>query len=255
MDSKSAEFCKKVDRTNSFNEKILATVINRRNDIKTYLEEVSHAHKIVGDRIRTLEEENNLHIAQMMSLSEQGPAKEETAVSLFKKVTDSQSLLKRELDRVKQLEKTYLPHLNGIETTISIVCQQGGRLLDSKMPLFQQGFTPINKDQEDQMKTLKAASHILLSLLKIDSAGSSLKTKIPRVLFSIPGNSALAFTFSKINSKTSIGTVLIKPSPAFYGPNAGFFGQLSPSSPSVFVNGFYFERVAFKNGFYLQFFY
>lgn len=252
MDSKSPEFCQKLERTYSFNEKRLASIINRRRDIKTYLEEVSLAHKIVGDRIRVMEEENNLHFAQMVSLFEQSPSKEETAASLFNKVIDTQSLLQRELNRVFRFEKTYLPHLNGIETTISIICQQRGRLLESKMPFFEPGFIPTSKYQEDQIKTLKAASHILLSLLKIDSGGPSLKTTIPRVHFSNPDSSALAFTFSKMNSESSIGTVLIKPSPAFYGPNAGFFGQLSPSSPTIFVNGFYFESVAFKNGFYYR---
>lgn len=249
MDSKSPEFCQRLDETNTFNEKRLASIINRRKYIKTYLEEVSLAHKIVGDRIRALEEENDLHFAQMMSLSEHSPVKGETVASLYNKAIDSKKLLKEERDRVKEFEKTYLPHLNGIETKIGIVCQKRGRLLQSKMPLFEPGVKPTNKDQEDQMKTLKVSSHILLSLLKIDSAGPTLMATIPRAHFSNTGNSVLALTFSKMNSET-IGTVLIQPSSAFYGPNARFFGRLSPSSPLLFINGIHIHKVNHENALY-----
>ena len=83
MGSKSAEFCQQLCQSKEIDKAQLSSIIEKRKQARTYLNEVSNAHKLVGEAIRRLEEDNNVHFAQMNSLFESAAITEdETALSL-----------------------------------------------------------------------------------------------------------------------------------------------------------------------------
>ncbi len=168
MGSKTAEFCLQLLESKHLNEAQLISIIQERKEARTYLHEVSTAHKLVGEAIQRLEDENNAHFAQMNSLLESSrPIKEdETAQSLSLKLEETTDLIKEELKDVELLNKTYLRHING-KTKIYFSCHREGKKVPSTMPLYDQEADVNNPDQMDQRKMLKAATHVLLSLLKI----------------------------------------------------------------------------------------
>ena len=99
MGSKSAEFCLQLLKSKDLTEAQLSSIIQKRKEARTYLHEVSTAHKLVGEAIRRLEDENNIQFAQMNSLLENsGTIKpNETAQSLSLKFEETTDMIKQEL--------------------------------------------------------------------------------------------------------------------------------------------------------------
>ena len=169
MGSKSAEFCLHLWQSKDLDKAQISSIIEKRKEARAYLNEVSNAHKLVGEAIRRLEDENNVHFTQMNSLLESCSAtieENETAQSLSLKQQETRELIKEELKDVQVLEKTYLQHIKG-KTKITFACLREGVKVPCKIPLYEQEADANDQDQMNQRKMLKAATHVLLSLLKI----------------------------------------------------------------------------------------
>jgi len=259
MGSKSSEFCQQLWQSKDLNEAKLSSIIEKRKEARAYLNEVSNAHKLVGEAIRRLEDENNVHFAQMNSLLENSVSlqPEETAQSLSLKQEETSELIKEEETDVRGLEKTYLQHING-KTKITFACLREGVKVTSNMPLYEREADASNQDEMNQRKMLKAATHVLLSLLKIGDQPPAPPAPLPpppppvaayppnavanRVPQMMPTTRlldsifALTFQRSSLTARstgvTNYGTVFIKSSNAFYGPPSGSFGLFhSTTSP------------------------
>lgn len=270
MGSKTAEFCLQLLESKHLNEAQLISIIQERKEARTYLHEVSTAHKLVGEAIQRLEDENNAHFVQMNSLLEGSrPIKEdETAQSLSLKLEEATDLIKEELKNVELLNKTYLRHVNG-KTKIKFVCHRQGKRFNCNMPLLEQGVNSNNQNQVDKRKMLKAATHILLSLLDIDdhpiadpsvppslpavTPGTSLAPPapvaiIPRIIPAVPIQDTFVFAMTFFRSKINIGTVFIRPATHFYGPPlSASFGNFKVSTPAFTLFGACIDKVYIYN--------
>jgi len=250
MGSKSAEFCQQLWQSKDVNEAKLSSIIEKRKEARAYLNEVSNAHKLVGEAIRRLEDENNVHFAQMNSLLENSVTlqADETIQSLSLKQEETSELIKEEETDVQGLEKTYLQHING-KTKITFACLREGVKVTSNMPLYEQEADVSNHDKMNQRKMLKAATHVLLSLLKIGdqpeppavavNPPNAVVNRVPPMMPTIRyRKSIFAMTFQQSAARSTglknYGTVLIKPSSAFYGRPSGNFGQFDFSSSPHF---------------------
>jgi len=255
MGQKSAEFCLQLLKSKDLIESRLSSIYEKRKEARKYLHEVSNAHNLAGEAIRRLEDENNVHFVLINSLLENSGKinDDETAQSLSLKLEETRDLINEEMVDVEILEKQYLQHING-KTKITFACIREGMKVPSTMPSYDQKSDANNRDNLEQSKMLKAATHVLLSLLKIgdsnnpkDAAQPSPSTSgasnLPNVLVNrvnpmMPSTQlenvvfSIKFQQSSATSETvNYGTVLIKPSTAFYGPPSGSFGLFTLKTP------------------------
>lgn len=168
MGSKSAEFCSELQKSKDLIEAQVGSIIEKRIAARKYLHKVSNAHKLVGESIRRFEEENNVHLAHTNSLLENFGTIQpgETAQSLSLKLEEAMDLIKEELMDVEVLDKQYLKHING-QTKITFDCHREGKKVPISMPLYEQKAHANDRGGLEQIKMLKSATYVLLSLLKI----------------------------------------------------------------------------------------
>ena len=253
MGQKSAEFCLQLSKSKDLNKAQLSSIFEKRKAARTYLHKVSTAHNLVGESIKRLEHENNVHFALTNSLLENSDIikEDETAQSLSLELEETRDLIKEELLDVQAFEEKYLQHING-KTKITFACHREGKKVPSTMPFYVEKADAHNRDNLEQSKMLKAATHVLLSLLKIgdsstqeepaqpspSTSGASPTSLVTRVNPMMPStkleNAVFAMNFQQSSTRfttVNYGTVLIKPATAFYGPPSGRFGRFTLTSP------------------------
>jgi len=166
MGSKSSEFCHNLQELKDTMKNQMALLITKRKGAKKYFNQLSNSVNHVEDSIQKLEEENDLHLAEMVSLlesSETDMPKDESASSLFRKLQESVQLLKDEFKDVEDIEERYLDNLKNTTITVHFKHKEKGDLPPVTIP-------PLLDHQDDEnKKSLILASHILLSNLNITS--------------------------------------------------------------------------------------
>lgn len=154
MGPKSPQFCRQLQILKDENENQMAAVINKRKEAKQYYDELSKSLETVQDTVKKLNEENDLHLAEMVSLLESSGTdilKDESAVSLSKKLKESSLLLKKELKEMQNFDD----HLKNTTITVHLNHREKGDLPSIVIP-------PIS-DGNPTSKSLLLASHLLLS--------------------------------------------------------------------------------------------
>ena len=101
MGFKTAEFCLQLLESKDQNNARLSSIIQTRKEARTYLREVSTAHKLVGEGIRRLEDGNNADFVQMNSFLESSFTidADETAESLSPKIEEASVTLEEDLKK------------------------------------------------------------------------------------------------------------------------------------------------------------
>jgi len=163
MGSNLAEFCLQLLKSKDQNEARLSSIIQTRKEARTYFHEVSTAHKLVGEGIRRLEDENNAHFVQMNSFLESSFTIDagETAESLSRKIEEASVTLEEDLKKLElDLNEKYLQHVNG-RTKINFSFYRDKKKLCCTLPAVEQ--------HGEKLGMLKAATHSLLSLYEINS--------------------------------------------------------------------------------------
>jgi len=151
MGQKSAKFCLQLSKSKDLNKAQLSSIFEKRKAARTYLHEVSTAHNLVGEAIRRLEDENNVHFALTNSLLENSDIikEDETAQSLSLKLEETRDLIKEELLDVQVFEQQYLQHING-KTKITFACYREGKKVPSTMPFYDQKADAHKRDNLEQ---------------------------------------------------------------------------------------------------------
>ncbi len=160
MGSKSPQFCRQLQIQKEENQNEMAAAINKRKEAKQYYQNLSKSLENVQDTVKRMDEENDLHLAEMISLLESSGMdipEDETAVSLAKKLQDSSLILKQELKDTPDLDD----HLKNTTITVQLNHREIGYLPDIIIPPISEG-TSISK-------YFLLASHLLLSSLNRSS--------------------------------------------------------------------------------------
>lgn len=161
MGPKSAQFCRQLQTLKDENENQMAAVINKRKEAKQYYDDLFKSLETVQDTVKKLNEENDLHLAEMVSLLETSGtdiSKDESALSLSKKLEESALLLKQELKEMQDSDD----HLKRTTITVQLNHREKGELPNIVIP-------PIS-DGNSISKSLLLASHLLLSEPSISAA-------------------------------------------------------------------------------------
>ncbi len=154
MGPKSPQFCHKLQTLKDENENQMVAVFNKRKEAKQYYDELTKSLETVQDTVKKLNEENDLHLAEMVSLLESSGTnipKDESALSLSKKLQESSLLLKEELKVAQNLDD----HLKNTTITVQLNHREKGDLPNIIIPPISDG-NPVSK-------SLLLASHLLLS--------------------------------------------------------------------------------------------
>ncbi len=215
----------------------MTTIIKKRRDAKSYLNQVCNSLKVVEDEIKRLEEDNDEHLFKMISLLEDAGSvivESETATSFSKKIMECKNIIEQELKEVKKFQEFYLDHTKGAKIVVQFKDAEGKVLPNTGFPLFDTGFspTPDRGIKNEQPKQLIAVSHILLSLLKPAMSECPVQMLPDEVALTkrakdLPYNNlkhealeeidlVLSMTYFHFNH--NYGTVLVKPDSRFYRP-------------------------------------
>jgi len=223
MGSKSPQFCRDLGALKDEVEEQTATVINKRKEGKLYFEELYKSLRNVEDVVKKLDEENDLHLAEMVSLLESSGtciSEYESAVSLSRKLKDSSRLLKEELKSMQDLDDRFLTHLKNTTITVHLNHGEMGDLPDIVIP------------PNPTSQSFLLASHLLLSSLKMDQIIPPSNDPQPPII--IDNNLPL-----QISNEQQSNTVDII---AEVRPNLGLgnVGMIiaAPDIPRLFPNGY-----------------
>lgn len=154
MGDSSTKLCSDLQLSKKRNDVALATIIKKRKAAKTHLLQLNHALEAFKVSIKTLESENDPHHEEMITILEKSSIKDdgdETTKSFFRKILQSSSILKGELEELKILEATFLDHIN----TSTEMCIQ----------IDDQTILSLEPGHEEQPKKLGIVSRVLLSTL------------------------------------------------------------------------------------------
>jgi len=154
MGPKSPQFCHKLQTLKDENENQMVAVFNKRKEAKQYYDELTKSLETVQDTVKKLNEENDLHLAEMVSLLESSGtdiSKDESALSLSKKLQESSQLLKQELKKMQDFDD----HLKTTTITVQLNHREKGGLPNIVIPPISDGISIS--------RSLLLASHLLLS--------------------------------------------------------------------------------------------
>lgn len=202
----------------------MATIIEKRREAQSYFSQLLAGLKTIEDGVKRVQEENDLHLAQIASLLESTTAnQDETFQSFSKRVTDIAKLVKKEAVDVQFIEDLYLKHKN---SKISVQFKDDqGRFLPT-LPIFDQGFTRRElQDRHDvySQGPLIVAGQIFLSAVHENPDKFTPQANPPQpTVASIQPSTQNPFEISSWVLKMEIsrygrfiGTVVIQPDPGF----------------------------------------
>ena len=209
---------------------------------------MSLALKIVHDRVKRLEEENDKALSEIGSLLEGDETiinEGDTIESLANKVQENTEKIDQELVDVKKLHDTYTNHIKNTTMFVQFKDKKGN-VLPNGLPQFDSGFSPAG-GQQGQPKTLAAVSHILLTLLKTRKRAKSLPVDakptgiVPRSDRAISNEIDLRYFVFSMNffyRDRSLGTAIIRPDPLFYLPFTEALAQIcqTPKQFNIKIN-------------------
>ena len=126
----------------------MAIIIEKRREAKNYMRRVCEALKFAEDEIQQLEENNDEHLAKMISLLEDSGARvnepELTAECFAKKVDRYTEMIAQD---VIQFEDSCLAHVQNTKIFVQFKNQDGKCLLYG-FPLFDSGFSSAGGQQD-----------------------------------------------------------------------------------------------------------
>lgn len=157
----------------------IATIVETRKDAKSYFGRLLSAQTKIEDNIKALEEENDLHLAALMSLLESAKiGRNETFESISKRMTDIAEHVKKQAQDAQTMESLYQKRKN---TKMSVQFKDEHGKFMPTTPELEQGFTRMElQDRQNPLQGLfELATHIVLYTVNSSSEKFTPQPKPP----------------------------------------------------------------------------